>query len=88
MIPSPAAALCHASVAERPVALAPVLGERHMTIFQPATPESNAIVRPLCPKCAAMMLLARIEPASPGHDRRTFECRKCGHSERVVVKFR
>ena len=35
--------------------------------------------RPFCPKCAAQMWLARIEPASPGCILRTFECSKCNH---------
>jgi len=34
------------------------------------------------------MLLARIEPDTPGHDRRTFECRQCENSETVLVNFR
>jgi transcription elongation factor Elf1 len=33
------------------------------------------------------MMLARIEPATPGHDKRTFECPNCNHSESEVVKF-
>jgi hypothetical protein len=38
----------------------------------------------LCPKCGAHLALARIEPAQPGYDLRTFECRECGHSETKV----
>jgi hypothetical protein len=48
-----------------------------MTIFQPATPATNAIVRPPCAKCGTSTLLSRIEPKQPGHDRRTFECPRC-----------
>ena len=59
-----------------------------MTLFQPATPESNAIVRPPCSKCGTTMMLARIEPDAPGRDLRTFECPKCENSESTVVKFR
>ena len=52
-----------------------------MTIFQPATPYSNAIIRPLCPKCSAKMLLSHIEPTDkPDHDRRTFQCHQCKHA--------
>ncbi len=38
-----------------------------------------------CPKCGANLTLAHIEPDQPGYDRRTFECRKCGHSETKVI---
>jgi transcription elongation factor Elf1 len=34
------------------------------------------------------MLLARIEPDKPDHDKRTFECPKCGNSESFVVKYK
>jgi hypothetical protein len=33
-------------------------------------------------------MLARIEPTEPGHDIRTFECSKCGHTEFVNVAYR
>jgi predicted RNA-binding Zn-ribbon protein involved in translation (DUF1610 family) len=59
-----------------------------MTRYNPPTPYSNSIVRPPCPKCGTQMLLARIAPDKPDHDKRTFECPKCEHSESVVVKYR
>jgi hypothetical protein len=59
-----------------------------MTIYQPSTAYSASITRPPCPKCSTMMLLSRIEPDITDHDRRTFECPKCGHEETVVVKFK
>jgi len=59
-----------------------------MTIYQPATPETDAIMRPACPRCGTSMMLARIEPDSPGHDRRTFECPNCDHERTVVVEFK
>ena len=59
-----------------------------MTLFQPATPYSDTIPRPPCPKCSTKMWLARIEPDQPGHDRRIFECPECEHAESVVVKFK
>jgi hypothetical protein len=52
------------------------------------TPRTPALDRPLCPKCAQLMWLARIEPDKPDHDRRTFECGECDHIETVVVKYR
>jgi hypothetical protein len=58
-----------------------------MTRYKPATPATDAIVRPPCGKCGNRMMLARIEPDAPGYDRRTFECPICDHSEAVVVKY-
>jgi hypothetical protein len=43
---------------------------------------------PSCPLCGRKMWLSRIEPEKPDHDRRTFECATCNHSESVVVKFK
>jgi hypothetical protein len=34
------------------------------------------------------MPLTLIEPDKPDHDRRTFECRHCGHAESIVVKYK
>jgi ssDNA-binding Zn-finger/Zn-ribbon topoisomerase 1 len=58
-----------------------------MTRYQNRTTYSASITRPPCSKCGTVMLLARIEPEKPDHDKRTFECPKCEHSESVVVKF-
>jgi hypothetical protein len=33
------------------------------------------------------MMLARIEPYKPNHDKRTFECFDCDHVESMVVKI-
>lgn len=46
------------------------------------------IGRPNCPKCATRMMLARIAPDSPDHDKRTFECPACDHQLDKIVKFR
>ncbi len=59
-----------------------------MTIYQPQTPYSDSIARPPCPHCGTGMQLARIEPEKPDHDRRTFQCGKCGHSLSEVVKYK
>jgi hypothetical protein len=32
------------------------------------------------------MVLARIEPAKPGHDLRTFECTKCNNADQYIVE--
>jgi transposase-like protein len=58
-----------------------------MPTFDPTHASSRAIVRPVCPRCGAMMMLSRIEPDSPGHDKRIFECPVCNHSKSEVVKF-
>jgi hypothetical protein len=59
-----------------------------MTLYKPATPYSDSIERPPCSECGTTMLLARIEPDKPDHDRRTFQCAKCGHSMSEVVKYK
>jgi transposase-like protein len=43
------------------------------------------IQRPVCPKCQAHMMLARIMPARTGFDFRTFECPKCELVHEVMV---
>ena len=48
---------------------------------------SRAITRPPCSKCGAAMVLARIEPHTPGYDMRTSERPACGRSESAVVHF-
>jgi predicted RNA-binding Zn-ribbon protein involved in translation (DUF1610 family) len=57
-----------------------------MTIYQPATPVSNALVRPPCTKCGTPTLLIGIESDKPGFDLNTFECPKCGHFETTVTE--
>jgi hypothetical protein len=59
-----------------------------VTIYRPATPYSDSILRPACPKCGATMLLSHIEPVKPDYDKRTFVCPMCHHSESAVVKFK
>jgi transcription elongation factor Elf1 len=34
------------------------------------------------------MMLSRIEPDMPDHDKRTFECSMCNHEESFVVKYK
>jgi hypothetical protein len=33
------------------------------------------------------MVLARIEPAKPGFDLRTFECSKCNNADQYIVEY-
>src|SRR4051812_42129202 len=48
-----------------------------MTLYQPATAASNALVRPPCTKCDTPTLLMGIESGKPGYDLNPFECPKC-----------
>jgi hypothetical protein len=59
-----------------------------MTLYQPATPHSDAIIRPHCIQCGGKMMLARIEAAKPGHETHTFECGKCERSITHVAKIK
>src|ERR1019366_208938 len=40
-----------------------------------------------CTKCGAKMTLARIEPAKPGDDLRSFECTKCNNIDQHFVEY-
>ena len=53
--------------------------------FDPGTVE---VVHPTCETCGAPMWLTRIEPDKPDHDRRTFECKACGHLVTEIVKYK
>jgi hypothetical protein len=58
-----------------------------MTIFKPATPHSNSIVRPNCTKCGTATFLFGIEAADrPGYELQTFVRPKCEHIETAVGK--
>jgi len=60
-----------------------------MTIYQPATPHSDSIIRPPCGKCGNRMLLAGLEPDDePGYEKRTFECIICKNIESFVVEYK
>lgn len=59
-----------------------------MTKYQPATPQTDALRRPECPKCGQRMMLSRIEPDSPGYERRTFECARCGNELSEIAQFK
>jgi hypothetical protein len=50
-------------------------------------PQPMATEKHVCPECSGQMTLTRIEPDSPGIDRRTFECGNCRHMEMLLVKF-
>jgi C4-type Zn-finger protein len=50
-------------------------------------PSSVVIVHLDCPMCAKRMMLVRIEPDSPDHDRRTLDCVSCGYAETFVVTY-
>ena len=50
--------------------------------------ENVAFSLPDCPKCGSPMWPARIEPDSPGNDKRTFECPVCDNVVSQIVKYR
>jgi len=50
-------------------------------------PHSQDTVHPTCAKCGAPMWLTRIEPDFPHHEKRTFECKACGGTRTVIVKY-
>jgi hypothetical protein len=54
--------------------------------FTPTAPKP--IDHPLCPSCGGAMLLSRIVPDKPDHDRRTFGCTRCDYQHMLVVKCR
>ena len=57
-----------------------------MTTYQPASPHSDSIKRPDCPKCGTNMRLFGIEPERPGFELHSFECPKCKCVEVKVGK--
>lgn len=59
-----------------------------MTIYKPATPYSDSIKRPDCPRCGTRMMLSRIAPVKdePDQVKHTFECAKCGNEISEVAK--
>jgi len=57
-----------------------------MTTFRPATPHSNSIKRPNCPKCRTPMRLFGIEPERPGYELLSFESPKYRHIETEIGK--
>ena len=59
-----------------------------MTLYRPATSYSDAIIRPVCSRCQTQMMLSRIEPDAPDHDKRTFECPACNHEISEIVQFK
>ena len=48
--------------------------------------ETEALPAP-CMKCGGRMRLARIEPARPGFDLRTFECSECNNADQYIIEF-
>jgi len=51
------------------------------SIFAPATPRSDSMVRPNCSQCGTATVLIGIEPDGPGRELHTFQCPKCEHFE-------
>jgi hypothetical protein len=62
-------------------------GWTNMTLDNPATGHWDLITRPLCPECGAQMLLSRVEPEAPGHEKWIFECSGCDHESCEIAKI-
>lgn len=58
-----------------------------MTEFCTANLE-KLIELPACAGCGGLMLLTRIDPDHPDHEKRTFECTACKREQSAVVKYR
>ena len=54
-----------------------------MAALSRATASTIEFARPLCLRCGAKTMLARIEPVETGSELRTFECPSC-HNIRTV----
>jgi predicted RNA-binding Zn-ribbon protein involved in translation (DUF1610 family) len=51
-------------------------------------PRQLQVDNPICPKCGRPMVIVRIEPDEPGHQKRTYECSECELVENLIVKHR
>ena len=58
-----------------------------MTTDQLATPHSDSIKRPACPKCGTAMRLFGIEDEKPGYELHSFECPACHQIGTGVAKI-
>jgi DNA-directed RNA polymerase subunit RPC12/RpoP len=56
-----------------------------MASFKKPDPELLPIGRPRCPDCSMRMLTVDIVAGPEGFEHRTFECSRCGHSEKKVL---
>jgi hypothetical protein len=56
-----------------------------MAAMRRPDPELLPVPRPRCPNCQTRMIAVAIASGPEGFERRTFECRKCGHCETDVV---
>jgi hypothetical protein len=55
-------------------------------VLRPYPVEPSLIERPLCRRCQARMMLARIEPGPAGSVLRTFECPTCERVQQVQAE--
>jgi hypothetical protein len=55
-------------------------------VLRPYPVEPSLIERPLCRRCQARMMLARIEPGPAGSVLRTFECPTCERVQKVLAE--
>jgi hypothetical protein len=66
----------------------PVVGPRKLVPLRLRdwSTKSQQVEAP-CTKCGAKMTLARIEPAKPGDDLRSFEYTKCNNIDQHFVEY-
>jgi hypothetical protein len=56
-----------------------------MASFRKPDPELLPLGRPRCPACSTRMLTVAIRPGPEGFEHRTFECLRCGHTEKKIL---
>ena len=56
-------------------------------VFSISSYTQQEIKHPRCAKCGVPMLLTRIEPDFPHHDKRTFECKACSGTTTIFLKY-
>ena len=54
-------------------------------MWKTSDPELSATSRPRCPNCQMRLVTAAVEEGPEGFEHRSFECARCGHSERNVI---
>ena len=58
-----------------------------MTQTAPALYLDSELAPSPCTKCGAVVHLARVEPAKPDFDLRTFECTSCNNVDQYIVEY-
>jgi ssDNA-binding Zn-finger/Zn-ribbon topoisomerase 1 len=64
------------------------MGGKVSTIRHMREPANENVTFGPCPACGHSLRLGLIEPGETEHEKRTYQCDSCGHSEIKTVKFR